>query len=120
MSVQPLVTSKIIIKKEMHDVSYESKDVKIPIKESNNAKLTSIYEEPHTNTTGNIDVSELATSIAAKMMADQVKIPKRKVVEVDIKREIAIGNVDKTAVKSQTYKGPVNNKVAQLRALRNK
>ena len=39
-------------------------------------------------------------------------------VEVDIKREIAIGKVDKNAVKSEVTKGKVNNKLDKLRALR--
>jgi hypothetical protein len=41
-------------------------------------------------------------------------------VEVDIKREIAIGKVDKNAVKSEEIKGKVNNKLDKLRALRKK
>ena len=41
-------------------------------------------------------------------------------VEVDIKREIAIGKVDKNAVKSEVTKGKVNNKLDKLRALRKK
>jgi hypothetical protein len=39
-------------------------------------------------------------------------------VEIDIKREIAIGNVDKNAVKSEVIKGKVNNKLDKLRQLR--
>jgi len=41
-------------------------------------------------------------------------------VEVDIKREIAIGKVDKNAVKSEVTKGKVNNKLKKLRDLRRK
>ena len=41
-----------------------------------------------------------------------------KAVEVDIKREIAIGKVDVSAVKSEEYKGKVNNKLDKLKALR--
>ena len=39
-------------------------------------------------------------------------------VEVDIKREIAIGKVDTAAVKSEEIKGKVNNKLDKLKALR--
>ena len=39
-------------------------------------------------------------------------------VDVDIKREIAIGKVDKNAVKSEVIEGKVNNKLDKLRALR--
>jgi len=42
------------------------------------------------------------------------------VVEVDIKREIAIGKVDSNAVKSEEIKGKVNNKLAKLKKLRRK
>ena len=41
-------------------------------------------------------------------------------VDVDIKREIAIGKVDKNAVKSEVIEGKVNNKLDKLRALRKK
>ena len=41
-------------------------------------------------------------------------------VEVDIKREIAIGKVDKNAVKSEVTKGKVNNKLDKLRRLKKK
>ena len=41
-----------------------------------------------------------------------------KAVEVDIKREIAIGKVDTAAVKSEEYKGKVNNKLDKLKKLR--
>ena len=54
------------------------------------------------------------------MVGGQVRIPETKAVEVDIKREIAIGKIDQNAVKSQVFKGKVNNKVEQLKALRNK
>ena len=39
-------------------------------------------------------------------------------VEVDIKREIAIGKVDSNAVKSEEIKGKVNNKLDKLKKLR--
>ena len=39
-------------------------------------------------------------------------------VEVDIKREIAVGKVDKNAVKSEVIQGKVNNKLDKLKALR--
>ena len=39
---------------------------------------------------------------------------------IDIKREIAIGKVDASAVKSEEIKGKVNNKLSKLKALRRK
>ncbi len=41
-----------------------------------------------------------------------------KAVEVDIKKEIAIGKVDMSAIKSEEVKGKVNNKLDKLKALR--
>ena len=41
-----------------------------------------------------------------------------KAVEVDIKREIAIGKVDASAVKSEEFKGKVKTKKDKLKALR--
>ena len=41
-----------------------------------------------------------------------------KAVEVDIKREIAIGKVDTSAVQSQEFKGKVKTKKDKLKALR--
>ena len=41
-------------------------------------------------------------------------------VEVDIKREIAIGKVDSNAVKSEEFKGKVKTKKDKLKALRNR
>ena len=43
-----------------------------------------------------------------------------KAVEVDIKREIAIGKVDTSAVKSEEFVGKVKNKKDKLKALRNR
>ena len=41
-------------------------------------------------------------------------------VEIDIKREIAIGKVDSNAVKSEEFKGKVKTKKDKLKALRNR
>ena len=39
-------------------------------------------------------------------------------VEVDIKKEIAIGKVDMSSIKSEEVKGKVNNKLDKLKKLR--
>ena len=83
-------------------------------------KLTNFYEESYTNKTGNIDVDELATAITARMLGGNVRIPKTKVIEVDIQREIAVGKIDIDAVKSEEIKGKVDNKLNKLRKLRQK
>ena len=43
---------------------------------------------------------------------------KTQTIDVDIKREIAVGKVDKNAVKSEVIQGKVNNKLNKLKALR--
>ena len=47
-------------------------------------------------------------------------IKKNRAIEVDIKREIAIGKADINGVKSEEIKGKVNNKLDKLRKLRRK
>ena len=47
-------------------------------------------------------------------------VKKNRAVEVDIKRAIAIGDVDVNGIKSEEYKGKVNNKLDKLKALRNR
>ena len=41
-----------------------------------------------------------------------------KAIEVDIKKEIAIGKADMSSIKSEEVKGKVNNKLNKLKALR--
>ena len=120
MAVQPLLNSKIIIKKDTVILVSDNDSKQKEVNHKQIKKYTSIYEEPYFNTTGNIDVDELATAITARMGGGQVRIPKTKAVEVDIKREIAIGKIDQNAVKSQEFKGKVKNKKNQLKALRHK
>ena len=114
MAVQQLINGKRIIQDDNAVFSHK------PKKKEEKIKLTNIYEEPYTNKTGNIDVNELATAITAKMLGGHVKIPEKRAIEVDIKRELAIGKVDKNAIKSEVIDGKVNNKLEKLRLLRNK
>ena len=79
-------------------------------------------ERKHTYTpepNGNLKMEELM----GKMLNKLDNIPGgsqtgTKAVEVDIKKEIAIGKVDMSAVKSEEIKGKVNNKLDKLKALR--
>ena len=64
----------------------------------------------------NIDINQLANAIAGKITNG--KSLKTAPVEVDIKREIAISNVDKNAVESDVYEGKVMTKSQKLRTLR--
>ena len=114
MAVQQLTNGKVIIKKDGIFIAPQLK------KKEEKIKLTNMYEEPYNNKTGNIDVNELATAITAKMLGGHVKIPEKRAIEVDIKRELAIGKVDKNAIKSEVIDGKVNNKLEKLRLLRNR
>ena len=70
---------------------------------------------------GNLQMNEFMTGVMNKLDGLTVNpdiVQKSRAVEVDIKREIAIGKVDTSAVKSEEYKGKVNNKLDKLKALR--
>ena len=86
----------------------------------------------NTNTNNNLDMNRLFNMLSQKIDSirsnpvniygenNQSKTLNVGPVEVDIKREIAIGKVDKNAVKSEVTKGKVNNKLDKLRDLRRK
>ena len=112
MAVQQLTNGKVIIKTDGAIIKEQ------PKKSRKKIGLTNVYDEPYINKTGNIDVNELATAITAKMLGGKVKIPETKAVEVDIKRQIAIGKIDINAIKSEEINGKVNNKLNKLRKLR--
>ena len=84
--------------------------------------VKSVVEDSPTNLYGdstpreNIDVSELANLIVGKLGSTVSGKPAT--VEVDIPRAIAIDGIDKSAIQSEEHKGKVNNKLAQLKALR--
>jgi len=75
------------------------------------------YYTPDPN--GNLKMEELMGKIVNKL--DNIPGGSQtgtKAVEVDIKKEIAIGKVDVSAVKSEEIKGKVNNKLDKLKKLR--
>tara|TARA_E500000331_G_scaffold5405_1_gene5254 strand:- start:3661 stop:4047 length:387 start_codon:yes stop_codon:yes gene_type:complete len=79
-------------------------------------------ERKHTYTpepNGNLKMEELM----GKMLNKLDNIPGSsqtgtKAVEVDIKKEIAIGKADMSSIKSEEVKGKVNNKLDKLKKLR--
>ena len=85
---------------------------------------TDIYgEKKHTYQpdNGNLQVNEMMTGIMNKLDGLTVNpdiVQKSRAVEVDIKREIAIGKADMSDIKSEEIKGKVNNKLDKLKALR--
>jgi len=75
------------------------------------------YYTPEPN--GNLKMEELM----GKMLNKLDNIPGSsqtgtKAIEVDIKKEIAIGKVDMSSIKSEEVKGKVNNKLDKLKKLR--
>ena len=91
---------------------------------SGNVVEEDIYgEKKHTYQpdNGNLQVNEMMTGIMNKLDGLTVNpdiVQKSRAVEVDIKREIAIGKADMSSIKSEEYIGKVNNKKDKLKALR--
>ena len=71
---------------------------------------------------GNLQMSEFMTGVMNKLDGLTTLNPnivkKNRAIEVDIKREIAIGKADINGVKSEEIKGKVMNKKDKLKALR--
>ena len=124
MAVQQ-ITGKIIKKFDVSDGNFQAKPK--PVKEVDGNKVEEdIYgEKKHTYQpdNGNLQMNEFMTGVLNKldgMAVNPKMINKSRAVEVDIKREIAIGKLDTNAVKSEEYVGKVNNKKDKLKALRHK
>jgi hypothetical protein len=122
MAVQR-ITHKKIIKYDVDSPNY--KPAPKPEKEVDGNKVEEdIYgERKHTYQpdNGNLQVNEMMTGILNKLDGLTVNpdiVQKSRAVEVDIKREIAIGKADMSDIKSEEYKGKVKNKKDKLKALR--
>jgi len=124
MAVQP-ITHKKIIKYDTKNPNFNPDSLKKPKKEvsGNVQEDNDVYGErkhyytPESN--GNLKMEELMGKIVNKL--DNIPGSSQtgtKAVEVDIKREIAIGKVDTSAVKSEEYVGKVKTKKDKLKALR--
>ena len=75
------------------------------------------YYTPDKN--GNLQMEQLMGKLMNKLdNFDSKSQTGIQAVEVDIKKEIAIGKVDLSAVKSEEVKGKVNNKLDKLKKLR--
>ena len=122
MAVQR-ITGKRIKKFDVEDGNFQAKPK--PVKEVDGNKVEEdIYgEKKHTYQpdNGNLQVNEMMTGILNKLDGLTVNpdiVQKSRAVEVDIKREIAIGKADMSSIKSEEFKGKVNNKLDKLKALR--
>ena len=119
------ITNKRIIKYDTSNPNFDPESLKKPKKEvsGNVQEDNDIYgERKHTyipDSNGNLQMEELMGKVLNKL--DNIPGSSQtgtKAVEVDIKREIAIGKVDTSAVKSEEFVGKVKTKKDKLKALR--
>jgi hypothetical protein len=102
----------------------EEKVVSGNVVEDNNDDMYGEKKHTYQPDNGNLQMNEFMTGVMNKLdgltnvNSDIVK--KNRAVEVDIKREIAIGKLDTNAVKSEEYVGKVQTKKDKLKALRNR
>ena len=123
MAVQQ-ITGKIIKKFDEKDGNFQP--IPKPQKEvDGNVVEEDVYgERKHTYTpepNGNLQMEQMMGKLMNKI--DNFGSDSQtgtKAVEIDIKREIAIGKVDSNAVKSEEFKGKVKTKKDKLKALRNR
>ena len=126
MAVQQ-ITNKKIVKYDTKNPNFNPDSLRTkPEKEvSGNVKEDEdVYgEKKHTYQpdNGNLQMNEMMTGIMNKLDGLTVNpdiVKKSRAVEVDIKREIAIGKADVSSIKSEEIKGKVNNKLDKIKALR--
>ena len=124
MAVQQ-ITHKRLVKYDTESPNY--KPTSKPKKEVDGNKVEEdIYgEKKHTYQpdNGNLQMNEFMTGVMNKLDGLTVNpdiVNKSRAVEVDIKRAIAIGDVDINGVKSEEFKGKVKTKKDKLKALRNR
>ena len=126
MAVQ-LITDKKITKFNVDDPNFKPPPQPEPEEVNGNVVVEEdVYgERKHTYQpdNGNLQMNEFMTGVLNKldgMAVNPKMINKSRAVEVDIKREIAIGKADMSSIKSEEIKGKVNNKLDKLKALRRK
>jgi hypothetical protein len=122
MAVQR-ITHKKIIKYDTSNPNFVEKP-KPQVEASGNMEDDSdIYgERKHTYTpepNGNLQVEHMMGKLMNKLdNFDSKSQTGIKAIEVDIKKEIAIGKADMSSIKSQEFKGKVKTKKDKLKALR--
>ena len=127
MAVQ-VITKKIIKKFDLNDPNFKPPVPKVQEEEVNgNIKTeeTDIYGERkhfYQPDNGNLQMNEFMTGVMNKLddltNVNPDIIKKNRAIEIDIKREIAIGKADINGVTSEEIKGKVMNKKDKLKALR--
>ena len=124
MAIQ-LISDKIIKKFDLNDPNYKPLPKPEPEELNGNVIEEDVYGERkhmYQPDNGNLQMSEFMTGVLNKL--DGLKnlnpniVEKNRAIEVDIKREIAIGKADINGVTSEEIKGKVMNKKDKLKALR--
>ena len=117
------ITNKRIIKYDTSNPNFVEKP-KPQVEASGNMEDNSdIYgERKHTYTpepNGNLQVEQMMGKLMNKLdNFDSKSQTGIRAVEVDIKKEIALGKADMSSIKSQEFKGKVKTKKDKLKALR--
>ena len=127
MAVQ-LITKKIIKKFDLTDPNFKPPPQPEPEEVNGNVLVEEdedVYGERkhfYQPDNGNLQMSEFMTGVMNKLDGLTTLNPdiveKNRAIEVDIKREIAIGKADINGVTSEEIKGKVMNKKDKLKALR--
>ena len=122
MAVQQII-GKRIVKYDTSNPNYKEKPKPKQEVSGNVVEDDDVYEEkkhyytPEPN--GNLQMEQMMGKLMNKLdNFDSKSQTGVRAVEVDIKKEIAIGKVDVSAVKSEEVKGKVNNKLDKLKKLR--
>ena len=124
MAVQ-IITDKKITKFDLTDPNFKPPPQPDPEEIDGNIVEEDVYGERkhfYQPNNGNLQMNEFMTGVMNKL--DDLKtlnpniVEKNRAIEVDIKREIAIGEADINNVKSEEIKGKVMNKKDKLKALR--
>ena len=122
MAVQQ-ITHKKITKFDTSNPNYQEKPQPKQEVSGNVQDDEDVYgERKHTYTpepNGNLQMEELMGKVLNKL--DNIPGGSQtgvKAIEVDIKKEIAIGKADMSSIKSEEVKGKVNNKLDKLKKLR--
>ena len=123
MAIQQ-ITHKRIVKFDEKDGNFKPQAKPEKVVNGNVLEDDDVYgEKKHTYQpdNGNLQMNEFMTGVMNKLDGLTVNpdiVQKSRAVEVDIKREIAIGKADMSSIKSEEFKGKVNNKLDKLKKLR--
>ena len=119
-----VITNKKITKFDTTDPNYKPLPKPDPEEIDGNIVEEDVYGERkhfYQPNNGNLQMNEFMTGVLNKLDGLTVNpniVEKSRAIEVDIKREIAIGKADISSLKSEEFMGKVMNKKDKLKALR--